>query len=73
VSLLRKFVVAYLFQALLVLLFIGTAMWGLWLLHSNAAWWLAPIVAIAWIGFVMLFIRNDRFEKMQDQVDKEND
>ncbi|MGL4321390.1 MAG: hypothetical protein ACRCS3_11060 [Paracoccaceae bacterium] len=71
--LLRTFVVGYLFHAALVLLFIGTAMWGLWLLDSNTAWWLAPVVLLAWVGFVVLFLRNDRYEKSKHQSDRKHD
>jgi Flp pilus assembly protein TadB len=72
-SLLRTFIVGYLFQAALVFLSIGTVIWGLWLLDSNLAWWFAPVVVAAWILFVVLFLRNDRYEKAKDQLDSKND
>jgi fatty acid desaturase len=69
-SLLRKFIVAYLFQGVMVLLFIGTALWALWSLGNGFGWWFAPAVVAAWAGFITLYLRNDRHEKSEDDHDK---
>ncbi|MCU0801750.1 MAG: hypothetical protein MUD11_08235 [Rhodobacteraceae bacterium] len=72
-SLFRKFIIAYLFQALVTLLFIGTALWALWSLGNGHGWWFAPVVLACWVGFVVLYLRNDRAEKARDKVKGDHD
>lgn len=72
-SFFRKFIVAYLFQGVLVLLFIGTAWWALWSLGNGYGWWFAPVALAGWVGFVLLYLRNDRHEKARDKVEREYD